>query len=94
MAMGGPRWTDEQKKAYHKLMKEIQTVDFVLVELNLYLDTHPDDQQAVQQYNEFVQRSAALKNRFQSMFGPLYGFGNSYATCPWSWKEAPWPWQV
>ena len=29
-----------------KLLQEISKVDFVLKELNLYLDTHPYDQQA------------------------------------------------
>ena len=30
-----------------KLLKEISLVDFAIVELNLYLDTHPDDVDAV-----------------------------------------------
>lgn len=88
------KWTDEQKKQYYQLMEEIQTVDFVLVELNLYLNTHPHDHKAINQYNEFAQKSMALKNKFQSLFGPLYNFGNSYSTYPWTWDEAPWPWQV
>ncbi|WP_134699795.1 spore coat protein CotJB [Ammoniphilus sp. YIM 78166] len=86
--------TEDQKKQYYELLYEIQAVDFVLVELNLYLDTHPQDHKAINQYNEFAQKSMALKNKFQSMFGPLYHFGNSYSTYPWTWDSAPWPWQV
>jgi spore coat protein JB len=88
------KWTEEQQKLYYELMEEMQTVDFVLVELNHYLNTHPQDYQAIDQYNHYVQQSKALKDKFQSVFGPLYHFGNSYSTYPWSWGDAPWPWQV
>jgi len=92
--MSERKWTDEQKKQYYEMLLEIQQVDFVLVELNLYLNTHPHDHKAINQYNEFAQKSMALKNKFQSMFGPLTNFGNSFSTYPWSWGDAPWPWQV
>lgn len=88
------QWKSEDWKAYYELMQEIQETDFVLVELNLYLDTHPEDQAAIAQYNQFVQKSMALKHQFQSMFGPLFNLGNSYSPAPFAWKEAPWPWQV
>lgn len=88
------QWKEEDWKAFYELMGEIQETDFVLVELNLYLDTHPDDTTAIAQFNQFVQKSAALKHRFQARFGPLYGFGNSFSPAPFAWKEAPWPWQV
>lgn len=88
------KWTEEQRQTYYQLMEEIQQVDFVLVELNLYLDTHPTDHKAINQYNEFTQRSMALKSKFQSLFGPLTHFGHSFSTYPWTWEEAPWPWQV
>ncbi|MBL2480595.1 spore coat protein CotJB, partial [Klebsiella pneumoniae] len=28
---------------YYRLLENLQELDFVLVELTLYLDTHPDD---------------------------------------------------
>jgi len=87
-------WNDDQKRTYYELMRQIQEVDFVLVELNLYLDTHPDDQAAIAQYNQFAQRSMALKQQFEALFGPLRHFGSSYSPAPFAWKEAPWPWQV
>ncbi|MFD2673238.1 spore coat protein CotJB [Marinicrinis sediminis] len=87
-------WTKEKQLKYDEWMKKIQEVDFVLVDLNLYLDTHPDDRDAIAQYNQFVQQSMNLKAQFQQTFGPLYHFGCSYSPYPWVWKEAPWPWQV
>ena len=33
-------------------MLELQQLSFSLVDLNLFLDTHPDNQQAVNDYNQ------------------------------------------
>src|SRR5699024_6461903 len=38
---------------YYELLEEIQAVDFVLVELTLYLDTHPHDFDAIEQFNHY-----------------------------------------
>ncbi|MEK8126810.1 spore coat protein CotJB [Paenibacillus filicis] len=79
---------------YYTQLKELQAVDFVIVELTLYLDTHPDDQQALEQYNRFVHHRMQIAQQFQVEFGPLTSFGYSFSQAPWQWKEAPWPWQV
>lgn len=82
---------DEQ---YYKLLHELQAIDFVLVELNLYLDTHPHDMQAVQQYNQFVQKRYELASQYEMAYGPLMNFGHSFSKHPWQWNDTPWPWQV
>lgn len=79
---------------YYQIMEQLQTVDFVLVELTLYLDTHPDDLEAIKQFNHYVKERKAIKKAFESQFGPLMQFGHSYSGHPWNWKDAPWPWQV
>ncbi|WP_133253954.1 spore coat protein CotJB [Paenibacillus xerothermodurans] len=79
---------------YYALLQELQTVEFVCVELNLYLDTHPHDVQAIEQYNQFAHKLKELKHRFELEFGPLKHFGHSYSRAPWQWVETPWPWQV
>ncbi|UQD53097.1 spore coat protein CotJB [Bacillus methanolicus] len=79
---------------YYQLLEEIQAIDFVLVELTLYLDTHPDDYQAMQQFNQYAQYSKQLKQAFEAKFGPLQQFGNSFTDAKWSWGTTPWPWQV
>ncbi|ATO51602.1 MULTISPECIES: spore coat protein CotJB [Brevibacillus] len=85
---------DEQQQQFYELLHQIQVLDFVLVELNLYLDTHPTDMAAIKQFNDTAQQSMTLKRQFESSFGPLMNFGNSFAQYPWSWKDVPWPWQV
>lgn len=79
---------------YYKLLHEIQAVDFVLVELNLYLDTHPNDTAIIDQYNTYVAKSKQLKEEYARRYGPLQHFGQDFADKPFSWPDAPWPWQV
>lgn len=79
---------------YYQLLEEIQAIDFVLVELNLYLDTHPDDIATTQQFNEAAKKSMELKVEFEKKFGPLMHFGYSYFNYPFNWGDTPWPWQV
>lgn len=79
---------------YYRQLEEVQAMDFVIVELTLYLDTHPGDMDAIRQYNEFVKKRRAFVKQFEKEFGPMTSCGYSYSKYPWEWKEAPWPWQV
>ena len=79
---------------YYQMMGQLQAVDFVLVELTLYLDTHPTDMDAINQFNQFAKERRQIKKTFEKSFGPLLQFGNSYSACPWNWDDSPWPWQV
>ncbi|GAA0329601.1 spore coat protein CotJB [Bacillus carboniphilus] len=79
---------------YYDLLEKIQAADFVLVELTLYLDTHPDDMAALQQFNQYAQYSKQLKQMYEETYGPLQQYGNSYTDANWSWGRSPWPWQV
>jgi spore coat protein JB len=81
-------------EAYRRQLEELQQVDFALVELNLYLDTHPTDLQALQQFNQLAQRSRHLRYDFEMRYGPMMNFGHSFSRFPWQWPETPWPWQV
>ena len=79
---------------FYQLLEEIQAIDFVIVELNLYLDTHPDDFDAIEQFNEMTEQSMKLKVQYEQKFGPLMNFGRSYSNFPFNWVDTPWPWQV
>ncbi|MFD0716450.1 spore coat protein CotJB [Paenibacillus sp. GCM10027626] len=82
---------DEQ---YYVLLEQLQQLEFALVDLTLYLDTHPGDSQAVQQFNQIAQQRQQCAHQFESLYGPLMQFGHSFSKYPWQWVETPWPWQV
>ncbi|MDQ0087086.1 spore coat protein JB [Paenibacillus anaericanus] len=79
---------------FYEMLEKLQALDFVLVELNLYLDTHPDDLQAIEQFNQLTFERTNLANHFQQLYGPLQNFGRAYSKFPWEWSKVPWPWQV
>lgn len=76
-----------------RMLWEILRVDFLLVDLQLYLDTHPDCGAALEEFNRLSLESQRLKDEFGQMHGPLMNFGYQTSELPWQWTEEPWPWQ-
>lgn len=75
------------------LMNEIMALNFSIIDLNLYLNTHPCDRTAINYYNLYVQKYMMLVDRFQKMFGPIT-MGTFQSRCPWQWVENEWPWEI
>ncbi|MEW6546260.1 MAG: spore coat protein CotJB [Bacillota bacterium] len=77
-----------------QLLDRLVALEFTAIELQLYLDTHPDDQRALADFNATAQELASLKQLYESRFGPLLSYGFSLSPQAWRWIEEPWPWQV
>ena len=86
------RYQDHAKR--FQMLTQLQEVDFVLVELNLYLDTHPDDLSVIDQYNWYAKERDKLRRQYEEQFGPLTHFGHSFNQYPGGWNEGPWPWEI
>lgn len=78
---------------YYEALGALQAIDFTLVELTLYLDTHPVDTAALAQYAQLSKQSEEMKKQFENRFGPLTHRGVS-ASAPYGWTAAPWPWEI
>lgn len=75
------------------LMDQIRALEFTTVDLNLYLDTHPDDERAAMDYSCYSQELMSLKRQYEENFGPLQNFGNSIIGSTFTWVDDPWPWE-
>lgn len=75
-------------------LQTVQELGFALVELNLYLDTHPDDANALTVFNDLATRYATSRCNYEAQYGPLINFGTSGPASSWAWAQEPWPWQV
>ena len=68
---------------------ELQTLAFAIQELALYLDTHRDDKDALEQYRAYQQMYRRLA---EAQGKPLthmsHSSGESY-----NWLDDPWPWE-
>lgn len=78
-----------------RLLRSIQAVEFTLLELNLYLDTHPHDKKALADFNTMCRQLHALKREYEKCYGLLTPcISNIYYQHSWSWIKEPWPWQI
>ena len=72
-------------------LAEVMALCFVSHELQLYLDTHPEDTEAFDTLRRMLKLTAEAKRRYTAKYGPL---------CPadlaqserFDWLENPWPW--
>ena len=76
-----------------EMMKKLQELSFMLVELNLFLDTHPDNRETRELYNTYSGQMASLREDYFAAYGPTMNFGICPAGDSFSWINSPWPWE-
>ena len=73
-----------------ELLRKITALDFYIIDLHLYLNTHPTYSEAIRLYNESVMQAKALREEYQKAYGMLLA-NNSLSREPWQWIEAHGP---
>lgn len=76
----------------NRMLTDIGIIGFVLVELALYLDTHPRDREAMEYFNHYARIQTQLKQDFADKYYPLETT-LSQDTKEWTWVLAPMPWE-
>ena len=75
-------------------LNKIMEVDFACVDLNLYLDTHPNCPHALELLRQYSQESMTLTASYEQKFGPLTSTSaTATAAAHYNWINSPWPWQ-
>ncbi|MEE1279373.1 MAG: spore coat protein CotJB [Oscillospiraceae bacterium] len=75
-----------------KMLKRVQMFDFILDELNLYLDTHPTDQNALDYFAQYQYLKNDAANQYEARFGPLRA-EDFVGSDKFTWIKGPWPWE-
>lgn len=75
-----------------KMLYEIMALDFALTDLNLYLNTHPTDTDAIDLFNNIAKKRKVMVDSYQSMYGPITAKNYTNSEDMWDWIENPWPW--
>ena len=77
------------------IMKNIYELGFALVETMLYLDTHPEDEDALAFFREKAElRKEALK-QYAEQYGPLtVDTADDRMSRSFEWVTQPWPWEL
>ncbi len=73
-------------------LSELQALGFAIQELALYLDTHRDDTEALELYQNYQKLYAHCKEEYGKQKGPMNHLqpmeGPEY-----QWLRDPWPWE-
>lgn len=75
-----------------ELFNFINQISFMLDDITLFLNTHPNCKEALDTYNRYKEmRHEAIKD-YTKMYGPIskyYVNADNY----WDWVNKPWPWE-
>lgn len=74
-----------------ELLTKVDAYCFAAHELNLYLDTHPNDRDMINLFRELTEDSKQAIDEYEKKYGPL--FVDASISYPWQWNCSPWPWE-
>ena len=74
-----------------ELLTAIGESSFMMHDLNLYLDVHPDDVDALNKFSMYREKTNNLITNYERKYGPLSVKGDIQNNIPFAW-ENNWPW--
>lgn len=73
-----------------QLLRNVSEASFYVTDLQLYLDTHPDDVRALDMFKEACRQLKVCKEAFESCCYPLSVY-SSGKDGEWDWLLGCWP---
>ena len=81
---------DEQQE---RCLRNISIVSFVVVELTEYLDTHPDDRDALSYFCYYNRMLNQMTAEYAAKYDPLPIASAEASSKEWKWGLTPLPWE-
>lgn len=77
-----------------QMLTKLNEHSFAKDDLLLYLDSHPDDENALAELRKHVEERNRLLKEYAQNFGPLTIDTTDYVSSnSWEWVNQPWPWE-
>ena len=73
-------------------LSELQVLGFAIQELALYLDTHRDDQEALEVYQKYQKLYTHCREEYLRSHGPMNHMQDTDGK-QYTWLNDPWPWE-
>lgn len=73
-------------------LSELQVLAFAVQELALYLDTHPEDTEALELYRQYQEMYQKCSIAYQKDIRPLNHTAPNQDSA-YAWLNDPWPWE-
>lgn len=74
-----------------ELLANIGENSFMMHDINLYLDVHPDDNEALNKFTNYRNKVNELITKYERKYGPL-GVKGTNGSAPFAWENTSWPW--
>lgn len=84
---------NNQQNQQAMLLHSIMQFQVAVLDLALFLDTHPNDPVALYRHKAYSSQLRQLCNEYEMLYGPL----NDYAIEAgetWRYNNNPWPWET
>ena len=75
-----------------RILTSIDALSFAMVDLGLFLDVNPNNQETIKLFNQYREQKENLTKEYEAKYGPITLDSDSLNTYPWSWNDMPWPW--
>ncbi len=77
-----------------EILTELNSLEFAAHDLNLYLDNYPNDNNAINLYNKYLEIEKQMTQEYEKMYGPITCDSLYIGNNSWAWNNSPWPWEV
>lgn len=81
-----------KKQTRDQLFHTVTETSFALDEAIQFLDTHPNNQEALDYYHHYQKKYKKALNEYQECYGPINQKDVAEENY-WTWVETPWPWE-
>ena len=75
------------------LIQQLMQYNIALIDLDLYLDINPNDSNALNLYNNYLNIKKQLLDKYENKFGPLDLSSKYIADGSWNWDNGNFPWE-
>lgn len=75
-----------------EMLQKLTAADFMLLEIGMYLNTHPEDKNALRIHKQLAKETRKMRDNYEESFGPLTARDEVAAKDEWKWIKDPWPW--
>ncbi len=76
------------------MRRRINAMGFAVYEMELFLDSHPDNQRALAARKEYIMQRDKMIAEYEQKYGPyIINTGDVPLDAKrWIWVDNPWPW--
>lgn len=75
-----------------KMLTKVRELAFTVHELNLFLDSHPDNRMALKYFRKYNDELKNATTAYEELYGPLTAAAETDCE-QWDWIKRPWPWE-